>query len=194
MAQKEKENKAIKLIRIKDGLKKFTDSYLKLSQKNGVIMKAQKIVVNELPDELEVDREVQFSSKYSFHHCLYCGQFFITCLILGECKMKSAVSRAKTTIQAMNCSSESADGHTPVEYDAPPPYSPYYGASTSNSHRSSLPSTSSPPHRPDMNVNLNSWWQQINPGRRLIDHSGCSDQPTLYVCGKCSAQMISDHK
>lgn len=63
VAQKEKENKAIKLIRIKDGLKKLTDSYLKLSQKNGVIMKAQKIVVNELPDEVEVDREVQFSSE-----------------------------------------------------------------------------------------------------------------------------------
>lgn len=66
VAQKEKENKAIKLIRIKDGLKKLTDSYLKLSQKNGVIMKAQKIVVNELPDEVEVDREVQFSSKSFF--------------------------------------------------------------------------------------------------------------------------------
>lgn len=108
--------------------------------------------------------------------------------------MKSAVSRAKTTIQAMHWSSESGDGPNPVEYDAPPPYSPYYGASTSSSLRSNLPSTSSSPNRSDMNVNLNTWWQQINPGRRLIDHSGCSDQPTLYVCGKCSAQMISDHK
>lgn len=118
----------------------------------------------------------------------------LPCQILGECKMKSAVSRAKTTIQALHCSSESGDGPNPVEYDAPPPYSPYYGASTSNSSRSSLPSTSSPPNRPDISVNLNTWWQQINPGRRLIDHSGCSEQPTLYVCGKCSAQMISDHK
>lgn len=36
---------------------------MKLSQKCNVIMQAQKVVINELPEEPEVNRGLQFSSK-----------------------------------------------------------------------------------------------------------------------------------
>lgn len=63
VTEKISENEIIKLIRVKEGLKKLTESYLGLSQKCSVIMQAQKAVVNELPDEVGVNHELQFASK-----------------------------------------------------------------------------------------------------------------------------------
>ncbi|XKL65921.1 hypothetical protein PGB90_009341 [Kerria lacca] len=146
VTQKDDDNKINKLIRIKEGLKKLTESYAKLSQKCTIVMHAQKIVVNQLPDDMEINQNLQ--------------------------------------ITTINNTSHPINISFPEEYDAPPPYSPDFATSTSSLNRSNLPSTSS-----DV-----SWYPHLNSSRKLIDCSGCSDQPRTYVCCKCSAQMISDHK
>lgn len=111
--------------------------------------------------------------------------------------MKHAIAKAKTVIQAMECSSTAVDTNMPTEYDAPPPYSPYFGSSNLNCSRNSYtatPSTSfAMPQQAESTMSVSDWLQQINPGRRLIDHIGCTNEPKIYVCCRCSAQMISDH-
>lgn len=64
VTQKDDDNKINKLIRIKEGLKKLTESYAKLSQKCTIVMHAQKIVVNQLPDDMEINQNLQITSKY----------------------------------------------------------------------------------------------------------------------------------
>lgn len=116
-------------------------------------------------------------------------------MFLGDCKAKQAVARAKTIIQALSCSSNAVDACAPSEYEAPPPYSPFFNFPHSVNRNSSrnLPSTSSASNsRPEMPSASTPSWPQNN--RMLIFNGGCSSEPKTYVCCKCSSQMISDHR
>lgn len=85
----------------------------------------------------------------------------------------------------------------PSEYEAPPPYSPFFNVPNTSNHRRSIrsmPSTSSASNTnaAEMSSLSSAGWSQNNG--MLIFNGGCSTEPKTYVCCKCASQMISDHR
>lgn len=76
VSEKVKENEAVKLIVMKDGLLKLTNAYLTLSHKCATIFEAQRDIVKCLPD-VEDKVSCQFFQESSFTRKTYFLLLFI---------------------------------------------------------------------------------------------------------------------
>lgn len=98
------EHEAVKLIRVKEGLLKLSDSYLKLAHKCHVIHEAHRDIALQIPD---VHNKDLHEIKYT-----------------GPGAAKQAVQRAKDQIHAYGRHVHSVTPCAPIREEPPPPYSP----------------------------------------------------------------------
>ncbi|KAJ9587845.1 hypothetical protein L9F63_018717, partial [Diploptera punctata] len=98
------EHEAVKLIRVKDGLLKLSDSYLQLAHKCQMIHEAHQDIALQIPD---VHNKELHEIKYT-----------------GPAAAKQAVLRAKEQIHAYRRHAHSTTPCAPIPEGPPPPYSP----------------------------------------------------------------------
>ncbi|RXG70977.1 hypothetical protein Avbf_00435 [Armadillidium vulgare] len=95
-----KENEAVRMIRVKDGIMRFGSSYTQMAHKASIIFSAQQKIGSEIPDVH--DRAIQ-AAKF---------------------KGSSGSSHVEEAKKQLRCYSFSPTNREPSIHDPPPPYSP----------------------------------------------------------------------
>ncbi|XP_071438716.1 uncharacterized protein [Hetaerina americana] len=147
------ENESVKMIRVKEGLLKLSESYVELAHKCNVIYDAQKDIAHEIPDVHGKDiHEVKYT---------------------GTQATRQAVSRVKDLLRQYRRSSYNMIPSSTLHGEPPPPYYPSLSeGACSLSHEDN-------PHDAPPNLSPSNSSREISPtGLNLPNASDVENSPT----------------